>query len=253
VFSISIYHTYFNNQIDTITLIPKDATKQLFHSYGLKLIKDKHSFQFYDQSDNGFSHLLTHINESAGIDAFKFDLINTDSSFFNYTDLPINFMGNLIYSSTNTSNKIENDTVTLEPKFEENSNPLKLGEVHLKFSDLKSDNPANFEIKFKTRSTYWKYYIINNTQVNINNLSIFSHSDLEFDAPIYTTIKQKEAIVIKSKMMIPLNHHSAIDLVNTEKQQKMVLTKLPTPSPNDIIISKNEGKSMVYSPMYIYL
>lgn len=255
VFSISIYHTYFNNQINTLILNPNEETKRLIHSYGLKLMKSENSFQFYDQSDNGFNQLLEHIKQANNIDAFKFDIISSDSNFYNYTELPIGFNGIVLFSSSNSETLNENDTIVLQPQFIENFNPQKIGEVHLKFSDLISENPISYEIKFKARSTYWQYYIFNRSEIKTENLHIDSHSNIEFSIPKKALLNDNEAQVLTSKTLIPLHKTQTqkFDLINNENEQKLLFTGLPTPNPNQIKISKNNGETTIYSPIYIYL
>jgi len=256
VFSISIYHTYFNNQIDTLVLNPSDKTKRLIHSYGLKLIKSENSFQFYDQSDNGFNELLKHIKQINDMDTFKFDIINSDPYFYNYTKIPIDFNGTILFSSSNPLNQKNNDTVLLQPQFITTSNSQKIGEIHLKFSDLKSENPINFDIKFEARSVYWQYYLINSTQVNTDNLQLVSHSNIEFSEPQKTIIENGDnALLVSSKVPIPLNEIAMhkFDLVNHGSNPEILISGLPVPSPSQIKISKNVDEIKIYSPMYIYL
>lgn len=255
VFSISIYHTYFNNQINTLVLNPNEETKRLIHSYGLKLMKSENSFQFYDQSDNGFNQLLEHIKQTSNIDAFKFDLISSDTSFYNYTELPIEFSGSIIFSSSNSSHNSTNDSMLLHPEFVENFASQKIGEVHLKFSDLISENPISYEIKFKARSTYWQYYIFNRSEIKTENLHIDSHSNIEFSMPKIALLNDNEAQVLTSKTLIPLHKTQTLkfDLINKDNDSKTLFTRLPSPQPNQIKISENDGETTMYSPMYIYL
>lgn len=255
VFSISIYHAYFNNQIDNLTLIPNEDAKRLINLYGLKLIKHENSFQFYDQSDNGFNQLLEHIKQTSNIDAFKFDIISSDTNFYNYTELPIGFNGIVHFSSSDSDAINENDTIVLQPQFIKSFNPQKIGEVHLKFSDLISENPISYEIKFKTRSTYWQYYIFNRSQIETESLDIDSHSNIEFSMSKKALLNDSEAHVLTSKTLIPLNKNNSqkFDLITNESDPKVLLTGLPTPNPNQIKISKNDGETKMYSPMYVYL
>lgn len=161
VFSLHVTHSYFKNNIDAIfTLTPNTATQTLMDQYNFKLIQSENSFQFYANTNNSINDLLSYISQKNDTNSFSFNITINNSEFYLFTELPINFIGKLMYSSNDSLNKIEGETIILQQRFTQEAIQDNSGSIKLHFSDLQNTTPTNFKISFEASATIWQYYII---------------------------------------------------------------------------------------------
>ena len=256
VFSLDLTHSYFKNNIDAIfTLTPSTATQTLIDQYNFKLIQNKNSFQFYANTNNSISDLLNYISQTIDTNSFTFDITINNSEFYLFTELPINFIGKLMYSSNDSLNKIEGETIILQQRLTQEAIQGNAGSIKLLFSDLQNITPTNFKISFEARATIWQYYIINKSRLNIDNLQIRSNSNIQFSESKKVTLpNDEEALVFTSKSLITLSNtpQHKFDLI-TGSNEKTIFSGLPIPNPAQLMSSQNQEDLKLYSPIYVYI
>lgn len=267
MFSLEVMHTYYINDIcKGLFYNPTKSTESIIKRFSLKLNLTTKGFDFYTDTKKSITSFLNYITKVTGEESFNFNAITVDSQFYQFTDLPINQIGVINYNSS--SNEVVSDTTVkvLKPEFTPTIETNKLFSLSVKFQDLiKSDENKNspiYKIEFTARDTQWKYFILNNTNQNLGDLSIKCKSEVEFEGPIEVTLQngEKAQLFSSEKQLLPLSEIPKynFDLISTIKKNgvnrnKILFKGLPNPNPNIIKIDTNQTETIVASLMYVYV
>lgn len=267
MFSLEVMHTYYINDIcKGLIYNPTKNTESIIKRFSLKLNLTTKGFEFYTDTKKSITSLLNYITKVTGEESFNFNAITVDSQFYQFTNLPINQIGVIKYNSS--SNEVVSDTTVrvLKPEFIPTIEANELFSLSVKFQDLiKSDENKNssiYKIEFTARDTQWKYFILNNTNQHLGNLSIKCKSEVEFEGPIEVILQngEKAQLFSSEKQLLPLSEAPKynFDLMSTIKKNgvnrnKILFKGLPNPNPNIIKIDSNKTETIVASLMYIYV
>ncbi|WP_264537866.1 hypothetical protein [Flavobacterium sp. N1736] len=270
-FSVMVYHSYFDNhKCNCIHLIPTNKTQQLLDKFGFKINKVSNGFDLFCNTTSSITTLLDYISKTASQDYFEFDIKTSNSNFIFFTALPINWLGQIMYSSQNSKNQNSKGTITLSQTLETNTRPVFLGNLKVYLEDIKQNLSNNtsllFEINFEARATQWQYYIINKNSVPLNNPTISGKESIEFNGPKNVTLPTGEKSLLftsgetnillseKPKYKFDLLNKSASSATKQKNSNGKILIKgLPVPDVSRIGIIENNQQNQVTSPMYIYL
>lgn len=265
-FKVEVFHSYFENGNCNCVQFKLDSrTAQLLNRFGFRIRKLSNGFELQNNSVS-IVNLLAYITQATGISSFNFDLITTDENFINYTDFPIDCMGQLQYDTNSNKNTNDQEVTTLYPTFNAEPYTTKLGTLTVHFKELikriAGKESLLFKINYVARSTQWQYYIVNRSSVYFNNPKIVGKSGIEFQGPAHTIIATGEAALLfsSSGKLIPLSKLSVytfdlVDEQNIDQKNgavKTIVKGLPNPKVSQIECSKNEIK-LVASPMYVYV
>lgn len=263
---VEVFHSYFeNSNCNCVQFKLSTFTVQLLNRFGFRIRKLSNGFELQTNSIS-ISTLLAYITQATGISSFDFDIINTDENFINYTDFPIDWMGQLHYDTSSNDNTNHRDVITLNATMTTEPYTTKLGTLKINFEELISRITVKetlfFKINYVARSTQWQYYIVNRSSVHINNPRIIGKSGIEFHGPAHTTIATGEAALLFSsaEKLIPLSKIPVyqFDLVDEQelgqknRDIKTIVKGLPNPKVSEIGHHENEIK-LVASPMYVYV
>ncbi len=257
VFKVSIFHSYFeNNSCTCLSISPKPATAFLLKRFGFIIRNTINGIEFYSNSSN-VTDLLTYIGKTTALTSFDFEL-NTATTNFNYfTDLPMNWIGQLAYDTQSKLNQQEQDVTCLVPQLNSEVYQPILGALVIHFNDLiksgSNKTPVQFAIKYKARATQWQYFIINKSAIKLDNPKIIGKSGFEFEGPQNVIIEtgEKALLFSSNKNLIPLNILPAykFDLIDSQIPVKTLIKGLPNPEAGGL---RSDNKS-VSSPMYVYV
>ena len=271
VFKLEVFHTYFDkNSCRCLEFNPGDATGTLITRFGFKMKANTNGFEFYSNSSQALDSLLTYIERATGQTYFDFDIVTNDPQFNNFTELPVNWAGQLLYDSRKVSDN--NGTVLLMGTLSDTRSIQVLGNLKLYFKDimafLAEYGYVQFNISYKARSTQWQYYIINTSAVPLNNSGIAGKTGINFSGPETVNIAtgQQALFFSSGNTFIPLSERPVqkFDLVNKPVNTgngmlnkspgpKIIFKGLPNPDPkwngNVVIDTVNR----VSSPMYVYV
>lgn len=259
ILSVSISHSYFHEKIDSsLKFQPSALSKALMSRFRIVFRQSKNGLELYGPAGESIEVILEAISHATEITSFDFDFNSSDPNFYVYTELPIDWAGQLVYSSDNELNRTENEHIILYPSFIERQNETRLGQLRIEFIDLlrlsNTGNPASFHISFNSRSTQWQYYIINKGPISSDTIYINNDADIQFDGPVTVTLQNgEEASLFTSKILIPLSDvpKHIFNLINNGGE--IILRGLPQPNKQQISISENTGNTIVSSPMYVYI
>lgn len=264
VFSIQVFHEYFEKgTCKCVEIQPNKATANTINRYGFKINRNENAFEFYSNVPKNISDYLNYIQANSEQDCFEFDLTSSDSNFTLYTELPTNWTNSFIYTSSNTV--YENQKIVLTAASIPNSGSVSIGSVKIYFKDIialiSTNNECNYAIKYESRATQWRYYIINKSEILLNNPEIVSKIPVVFEQAITVTLQNgNRALLFSSgenfmKMSeIPKYKFDLVDKSTISNQKgKTIFKGLPNPRPNNIGLEEENKEKIVTSSMYVYI
>lgn len=266
VFKTAVFHSYFENgKCNCVLIKPMPTTMNLFKRFNFLFKNTVNGFELYSNSTQVVD-LLAYMTKNTGSSTFSFELFTDNTHFSYFTDLPMDWMGQLAYDTQREFNIKEKDNVTLVPKLTAAPHQPILGTLQVHFKDL-STTPANFVIKYAARTTQWQYFIINKSAVTLDNPKVIGKSDIQFTGPESVTIETGEQALLFSsdQNLIPLHIKPVhkFDLVDAlvyadsaaeskNRRIKTIIKGLPTPKAEWLGLVKSDAK-LVSSPMYVYI
>lgn len=267
VCNLKVLHEYYKDGIcKELSYVPSNTTQKLIDKFSFKLMIASSGFDWYVASRAGLEELLNYITKTTGIESFDFDVTTSNSSFYQFTNLPVNEIGILYFSNKSVERALESEVIELAPFFIEKPTASTLFRVSIKFKNLlekyKEGQMVNYQIMFKARKTLWKYYILNTTKQNLGHLSIESNNIIEFEGPKEVLLPNKEKAQLFNlvKPLLPFSEvpEYNFNLISTTKKSgvnraKLLFKGLPNPNPNSIEINNISVESIVSSPMYVYV
>ena len=260
LYSVSFLHTYYEDgYCKNLVFQLSEKTNAIFQKYNFKMIITNKGFEIYSTSNQSKIDLLNYIETTESINAFQFEFITNDPTFFYYTETPINEM---IQYDLNSQDIIENSNddskhFTLNTRMLNDSSLL--GSVTIHFNDIikyySEDKVLDFSAHFLARKTQWEYHIINSSNLEIGTLSIVNNSGIIFSDPVETVLTNgQEALTLRSEQLIALSEKPQyiFDLISriSQNNQKTIFIGLPNPNPSQFLFSNDH---IVISPMYIYI
>ena len=273
VFKVEVSHTYFEKSIcNCLQFSAGSDTAQLIKRFGFKLKNNTNGFDLYVNSSSALSSLLNYICKATSQTSFDFDITTNNKNFTSFTDLPVNWVGQLIYDSQASSNTNDAGVIQLAETLSKNQSTPLLGNLKLYFNDIlkfSSDTgPAHFNISFKARATQWQYFIINKSQVQLTSPAISGKTDISFTGPENIALEtgQQALLFSSDSTLIPLSERPKhrFDLVNKPAEAgrgafgkapapKIIFKGLPNPDPARFGIVEIDKINQVSSPMYVYV
>lgn len=272
-FNVAVAHTYFDKGIcNCLQFVPGAGTQKLLKRFGFIVRNKINGFDLYSNSASEPSALLNHVNKVTGQNSFVFKIRTNNSSFNYFTDLPLNWGGQLVYNSQSTVNVSASNIVQLKETTSEDIDTTCIGTLTVNFDDLlkysSASGFAQFQISYKARSTQWQYFVINKSALALGNPAIVGKSDISFSSPSNVTIDsgQQAMLFSSGNKLIPLSEipQYKFDLVNNPASNggespakstsvKTIFKGLPNPDPNRIGIVSIDNQQQVSSPMYVYV
>lgn len=254
---LTITHGYFNGEkCPILQCSPDTHSRSLMKKFGIIIRNRVDGVDLFADKPLDFNY----IEKVAGQDFIKLQLNTTAASFYTITDLPIGFMGAIQYDSTNVT---QEDALVLTPNYEDTEESLLVGAVTIRFSTIENGQAKNLAIDFKSRSTRWIYYIINSSELKLDQPRIDAKGDITFSAPTEVTAPNgQQAMCFRSEEQIPLlqDQEFNINLMNdagangnNNKKSKLVLRGVPYAVPSSTQIMQNKGKTEFASHIYVYV
>ncbi|KRD10401.1 hypothetical protein ASE21_11900 [Flavobacterium sp. Root901] len=271
MFSLMAYHTFFDNQkCNCLHFKPNKITENILLKFGFKIDSVSNGFELFGSTQTSLPDLLDYISKTTFQDYFEFEIKCSNPSFNLFTEMPIQWLGQITYSSQDSKNQSANGIISLNQTLETKTISPHFGSVKIYFDDLQknlySNTPIQYKINFEARATQWQYYFINRNAVPLNNPSITEKGAIQFEGPQQVTIQTGEEALLftSSSANIPLSEKPKykFDLINksdtselnqNSSKGKIIFKGLPVPDVSRIGILNTDEKSQVTSPIYIYL
>jgi hypothetical protein len=268
-FSLSVYHTYYENDICTCLLFDAaPSTSALLNKFGFKMRKKVNGFDLYFSSANTLAGTLDYIARTSGQDYFEFTMTTTNLDFPLFTALSSDKVGPLLFNSSSPSNQNVNGTIVLSETISPSATANETGKIKICFADILASQPGIFEIRLNAKATQWQYYIINKSAVQLDNPAISGKQEISFEGPENVTIPSGlQAILFSSGTnLLPLSEipKYKFDLVDNSSPGntsgvrkisagKIIFKGLPNPDPGNTGIIMLNGAKQTASPIYVYV
>lgn len=271
LFTTAVYHTYFdNNKCNCLDFFPNHKTEKILKKFGFRINTISNGFDLFSNTTSSLSNLFDYISKTAAQDYFEFDIKCSNPNFILFTALPINWLGEITFTSQDDKNQNNNGTVILSQTLETKAMAPFFGNFKVYFEDIiKNQNnttPLQFEINFKARATQWQYYFINKNAIPLNNPVISEKGNIQFDGPQQVTLQTGEKALLftsnNTAILLSEKPKYKFDLINkntsnesgqSNSNGKVIIKGLPVPDVSQIGIVENSKDNQVASPMYIYL
>jgi hypothetical protein len=275
LFDISISHSFFNNdECARLSVVPISNTKNFFHKADLLFHRSERGISV--SYNTGFTESL--LAYKADDIKLIFTIKSKDPFFFNYTDLEHEHGKTLYFSSSlahqdgdnlflsvsdyvtadderSISDEIFNDILTKKDRIS-----VPVGIICIDLSNLIPDGKAmdvayinHYTLRFNTRHTYWRYYVIQKNNIVFDDL-IIKDSKQEITFSGDGKVKLSNGVLasqITSKQPISLKEFSDrhFDLIGIKDRQETILINRLDVS--DIkMVAKDDNKKV--SELYIY-
>lgn len=258
---IECKHTFYKNEyLAGFTIKPTPATAQVMRTFGLVAKNTTEGISlYYSTASPG---LLDSASDTISL-TFYLELQNPD--FFIITDLEgydqqkfLNFSNENTKQDGNILLLHEGEYVS-QAEIKERSDigqNLELITIDLDPKTLKEDGEIkmrNYEIKFKAREVYWRYYILKSSDsTSISDLSIsVSGSDVSFsDSGEATLSNGAKAMMLKSTSPLELKErYNFTHSLNFLLSRKAATMNLPMPDGKGL--QKENGE--IYADIYVYV
>ncbi|RYU91642.1 hypothetical protein EWM62_06800 [Mucilaginibacter terrigena] len=268
-FDLMVGHNYYESGwCECLTFQPDPETKQLFKRYQIGISSVAGGFRLYTfgRSITALQKSLTDIS-SRGY--FQLNIICNDASFYNFTELPIDWAGSIEYNIGNTSGQAANGSIILGPTLIPRQQYNYAGKILLNFEDFPSlEEQPRFCIEYTPRATQWQYYVINQSAVELSSPVIEDKQKNTFDGPqqVMTELGQTAMLFSSGDRLLPLSNWPKykFNLLNRlpPKSQgtvtaattaKIVFKGLPNPNPDFVSPVLVNNRQQLSSPMYVYL
>ncbi len=264
LFKVSVSHSYYaSNVCECLVYNTTPETQTTFQKYGLMLRKTNDGFEVYTTSNQATEAYLNYITQVAGQTAFEFLGTTTDQNFYYFTDIPMNEVGVLTFTSDQTTNNASNSNILLKETFVSQASTSYALQLSIAFKDIiqtqKTTNTVTYSIQLQARETQWIYYVINKSNQEYNQLEIQSTDEnIQFTAMEETTIQNGEkALPFSSQTQIPLTNEVThqFNLINTKKtiageRKEIIFKGLPIPNPQNLQIQNDHT---IASLVYLYI
>jgi hypothetical protein len=271
LFQLDIFHTYFKQDIcRCLEFNAEPATEQLMKRFRFLVRRQINGIGIYSNSEQSIEQLLLYIEQVTGQNSFCFEIRTNNPDFNFFTELPANWVGQIRYTSNNST--IVDNNVQLNQELSGNAGTLCLGKVTLRFDDIlkfsKQSGYTQFNIHYQARATQWQYFVINRSLVPLSNPAIAGKEPISFEGPenVLTPDGHDALLFSSGANLIPMSEQVRykFDLINrpettiTVAGNKMVapqviINGLPTPVPEWIGKTVDNTNEQISSPMYIYL
>jgi hypothetical protein len=266
-FDVLVYHTFFDTgKCNCLHFIPDPAAEKLFRKFGLRMNHLSNGFELYVPSHSSVTDTLNYISKTTALDYFEFSIQSENPFFTLFTAIPINFAGQITYTSKDPENQDSNGTVLLHETLAQEKSGSFLGVLRIYFEDLTTTDPLHFELHFTARATQWQYYVINKNAVPLNHPVISEKGKMQFEGPQQVVLPtgEKALLFTSGETDLPLSEKPKYKFDLSSKSEpsdsgqpnsngKVLLKGLPVPDVSRIGIIDNTGTIQVTSPMYIYL
>ena len=284
LFGIFAEHHFFVGDVCRgLEFVPTDHCMNLMKRTGLIMRTEVNGIRVFCNG-RGKDALLLHGGDPVDPANFSFKVYSRDRSFQNYTDLPT-LSEDLIlylddrrakddpsaeivlnreeYISEKDSEPIDSEPINSElSKRDRLIRPILMvnicaeGDISRFFDEQANVIPKKYFLKFHSRATFWKYYVIG--EIEREDLYITDlNREIEFEEPRETSLPgSRSALIFKSKTSIPLLEKSHFHFQLKERNSgngRVLIRRLPVASATHIYkeAMKEGGDEVAISEIYI--
>ena len=228
IFTVDLRHNYYcNGVMHGMSLVPDDNTQQFFKRYHLISHQQHGVYSVYYNGRTSYRQFMLHLDRLMDQTALRFILVSAITNFYLMSDLPINWLGDLDFSSheqdlsygeRNSEGAVERDfernvekdvDKSVEKKHELVQLKMRLKERSLTqsrqvgrlaiYPDSLMNKPttsSHFCIQLKSRKTHWHYLVINRSGITLNNPKVTNQKGIEFETAGLELLPTGEQVMV---------------------------------------------------------
>jgi hypothetical protein len=259
ILNLEVQHEYFEDDPNNDLIItPDETTQRWLQSQGMVFSQQGNKGYLLMPENRGFDEIENELPDSPLI----WHITSNDPSFVYYTDLPLDQLGQLVFSNEDTPAGMDQGP-ELEKTFISSADTRGvLVVIQINLDKAVREKSSHFLAKLQVRSTRWKYYIINSSGQNFGQLQLQGAGQELFEGPIATTLINGDSALLfdSGDNRIPLKSNTPLDLslsATLDNNGLPVSTKLIDHLPGaqpDILQPPEEPAQKYYcSAIYVYL
>ena len=283
LFQIAIFHAWFKNgMLENVHLNADAETAQLIKRYRLMARMEHGVFYLFSSFQSDTAALLRILEVQLEERPLRFLVNFSPSQFVSITDVPLDWIGKVYFSSKNNEENIEKNTITLLAEYSKKELAAVrpgyiadgscadqvIGEILIYPANLLSaaGKKIAYEIFFNARVLHWLYYLVNQSQKNLYNPTIIGEGGLIFNPPQAVVLPNGQNALSFSSgnlqfslQQFPTIYFNLIDRLpdplraHQQTVDRLLMKGLPTPELGQIATKSVAGKQYVFTEMYIYL
>lgn len=270
---IRVFHQYYDdNLIHQIMLQPDDTTSRFLLRYGLILKQDLGGISIYFFGTGGFTSFCQSLTRLLTYQPLVFNIKADSQKFMVISELPINTLGQLHYSSFDSRNTYEQIVELKQTLLTGKSHDeLTVGQISIYPQDLFNNLGKRvnrcFDIRIEARQTYWFYYVFNRSGVKLQQPMITKNKEVLFEPPVEVTFDNGEPALlfssghkrlslsetIKTPLMLVNNNTSDHSTANNSIVTSKLLKILPIPQTDKLNTTMRNKQRHASSDMYVYI
>ncbi len=253
---IQLFHDYYmDGNAQNMHLEVEELTGRWLFQAGIRFIQSGNSGRLMvPESFN----LKEAIRQNPNM-TLTFRCISQERGFINFTDYPIDEFGQMLFSNQEAE-KTDQGPFLLKGTFTPDSNPREVATIRIHLDQL-TEWPIEYQVRFKSRATTWKYFIIGGSDSNLKLKLSGADAGLFKSATARLPDGQMAQVFDSGKNLIPSKEKSQIDLsllsvANDKPEEDTVLIAyMPTPAFRDIMptSSNEDGEQEIYTAIYVYV
>lgn len=271
LFRIQIFHGYFSSGVYENCRVSADAdTQKLIERCRLLSRMSNGVFEICTMFQNGAAAFVRYLNELTDTKPLKFLLTVNEAQFACITDLPMDWVGQMVLSSKSGSMD-KTGAICLKPQLSDRivDQDGVIGVISIYPDDLLALGGAKvrYQVDFKARSLHWQYSLINRSNARLRNPRICSrYGTVCFEGPVSVVLPTGESALRFTSgevqfplqqvpdMVFDLNDSFVPPLQADGKTVEQCLIKgLPTPQQGQFGAALVDGNPYFFSEMYVYL
>lgn len=273
ILKIRLRHQFFQSQqLEGFSLVATPATAQLLQRYQLFLRQTEDGYDLYSQASQP-EVLLAYLAEQYQGQPLNWNLQGDLNFFYSISDLPADQTARFIFelpakSCTSPAASATSATQDLLVRMS-TATALPdgvLGQLRCEFSQVLQAclTQATYQYEFQARKLHWIYFLINRSQLSLQQARITQQDQVAFTEPELTRLPSGESALKFSALtdfyLFKQRDQPVFDLqvaalsnIEGQRQYQVLLKGLPTPQVRQLSIRRQSGSSIVSNEMYVYL
>lgn len=269
LFQIAFLHDYFaDGQLAACRVQPDGATGLVIDRFRLQTRFEQGVFSLLMVWQDDAGALLGYLRHVLELATLRFLLIGDEQEFFQITELPLNWLGQLQLASAGAT-KTAAGQMQMTPVLMAAPVPKDgaIAVISIALDDLllAMGQEVRYVVHFQARRVHWLYYLVNRSQMVLKNPAVVGQNGKQFGGPETVVLPGGETALSFSsgEQLFPLRQIPAtsFDLVDRmvlplQSQQQEVehclIKGLPTPRLGQLNIARTQQQRFICA-MHVYL
>ncbi|AZZ98485.1 hypothetical protein [Pseudoalteromonas sp. R3] len=265
VLTLRLEHDYFaDKQWRNAELEATEATQSWLQRYQLTLHHNGACWQLYATQGSSKQALLHYLLQSQGLQTLEFWLLQPQSDFVTFTDLPMDWQGQLAFNSAYCKKSTEGSLeLTAKNVSQCAFKAQAIAKITFNLSDLLASD--HYRISMRARTTQWVYHLIQRGQTRLHKPQLRDKKNqIMFTTPMHYRNEEGENTWLSDSgevdlpmQQVPVPRFELVDTQTLDSKSersisRTVISALPTPRSDQIYLEQEGSLRRVQSHIYVY-